>query len=170
MKTLLALVCLALSGCAVPAVSLQNSEVARYAVVEIDLQAWLGDNERGEFGYVSHIDGVWEEKYPLKKAGRLGANGPLVKYVFLEPGARDLTLVYNRNSLGPGGRKMWSGGVTEKAEVKPGRYFVKYAVEGSFVTLWLEDSSGAAVTPKRRSVIAEVERKSPMVIPIIIPQ
>jgi hypothetical protein len=170
MKTLLALFCLALGGCAIPAVSLQDSEVARYAVVAVDLQAWLGDNSRGEFAFVSHIDGTWEDNYPLKKAGRIGADGPIVKYLLIEPGARDLTLVYNRHSLSPSGRQLWSGGITERAVVKPGRYFVKYQVEGNFVTLWLEDSAGTAVTEKRRSVIAEVVSTSPTVIPIIIPK
>ena len=94
----------------------------------------------------------------------------MIKYLVLEPGARDLTLVYNRNKLGPSGRKLWSGGVTERAMVKTGRYAVRYIAEGNFVTLWLEDSNGMAVTEKRRSVIAEVAQQSPTIIPIIIPR
>lgn len=96
MKTALAVLCLVLSGCAIAAVPLQDADVARYAVIEIDLQAWLGDNSKGEFAYVSHIDGTWEERYRLKKAGHLGVDGPLVKYLFLEPGTRDLTLVLKK--------------------------------------------------------------------------
>jgi hypothetical protein len=169
MKTLIFLLCLLVAGCAIPVVALQSSETDRFAIIEIDLEAWLGDNSRGEFAYVSHIDGVWEERYAQKRAGRVRPEGPMIKYLFLEPGNRELTLVYNRNEFGIGGRKLWSGGVTEKAELKRGRYFVRYSREENFVTLWLEDSSGTAVTPKRRSVIGEVVPAKREIIPILIP-
>ncbi len=169
MKNILIASLLALVGCATPIVKLQDSELTRYAVVEVDLQAWLGDNTKGEFAYISHIDGVWEDGYPNKKSGRLYANGPFIKYLLIEPGARDLTLVYNRNSLGPSGRRIWSGGVTERAELAPGKYFVRYLTDGDFVTLWLEDSTGRLITEKRRSVIADATPKTPIIVPIIIP-
>jgi hypothetical protein len=170
MKAIFLTVILALGGCAVPVVRIQDSEASRYAIVEVNLEAWLGDNSKGEFAYVGHIDGIWEDRFPNKKAGRLTPDGPLVKYVLIEPGVHDLTLVYNRNSLGAGGRKIWSGGVTEKAVLEPGRYFVRYLVDGDFVTLWLEDAKGKSVTEKRRSVIADASPTPPTAIPIIIPK
>lgn len=157
-------------GCSTPIVLLTDSEINRYAIVEIDLQAWLGDNTKGEFAYVSHIDGIWEEAYRNKKSGRLYAEGPLIKYVLIDPGAHDLTLVYNKNSLGSSGRKVLSGGVTEKANLAPGKYYVRYHTEGDFVTLWLEDSQGRQITERRRSVIADATPKTPTIIPVIIPR
>jgi len=81
----------------------------------------------------------------------------------------DITLVYNKNVLGIDGRKLQSGGITERANLSAGRYFVKYTVEGNFVTLWLEDATGNPVTVKRRSVIGDATPKS-TIIPIIIPR
>ena len=159
---------LALSGCVTKIVSLSQEETSRYAVIEEDLEAWLGNNSSGEFGFVSYIDGVWEEKYENKKAGRTKPEGPLIKYVFIEPGTRDLVLNYNRNQLGPTGRTIWGAGVTERVVLKPGVYRVRYEVEGLYVTIWLEDSSSAPVTEKRRSIIGETKPKIPVVIPIPI--
>jgi hypothetical protein len=159
---------IALSGCVTNVVSLSQEESQRYAVIEENLEAWLGSNGQGEFGFVSYIDGVWEEKYEKKKAGRTRPDGPLIKYVFIEPGTRDLVLNYNRNQLGPMGRTIWGAGVSERIVLKPGVYRVRYEVEGLYVTIWLEDSSGAAVTEKRRSIVGETKPKIPLVIPIPI--
>ncbi len=170
MKYLIGILLLVCSGCTIPVVALKEDESRHYAVVVVDLESWLGSNTHGEFAFVSHIDGVWEEKYPNKRAGRTADGGPLIKYVFIEPGQRDLTLVYNRNRLLPSGRKLWSGSVTETAVLKPGKYFVKYQLEERFVYLWLEDANGQPVTERRKSVIGEIEPQPTGFVPIIIPR
>ena len=156
------------AGCTIPVVTLKDDEARRYAVVVVDLESWLGSNMQGEFAFVSHIDGVWDEKYSNKKAGRTRTEGPLIKYVLIEPGQHDLTLAYNRNRLMPGGRKLWTGGVTETVSLASGRYFVRYQLEGKFVYLWLEDSTGRAVTERRKSVVAEIDPQPAGFVPIII--
>ena len=57
MKYLIAFICLTLGGCTIPVVTLKKAEIDHLAVVEIDLEAWVSNNE---FAFVSHIDGVWE--------------------------------------------------------------------------------------------------------------
>jgi len=170
MKATILTLFIALCGCVVPVVTLRDSEISHYAIIEIDLDAWLGDNAKGEFAYISHIDGIWEDQYLNKRAGRLRTDGPLVKYIFIEPGTHDMTLVYNRNALNVDGRKLWSGGITEKASLTTGRYYVKYNTEGNFVTLWLEDAKGEPITEKRRSVIGDATPKASAAIPVIIPK
>ncbi|HVU18709.1 MAG TPA: hypothetical protein VHD32_17530 [Candidatus Didemnitutus sp.] len=160
MKFFLAVVLLGLGGCAFPVISLQNSTVSKYAVVKIDWSGWGAT--KGELAVVSQIDGVAGNTFPHEK-GRSSPNGPVVDYLFLEPGVKDLTLLYNQFALRlfrTGGTNWMSASVAGKAELKPGLYKIGYVVNDDAVTMWLEDSAGNAVTEKGTATMVPVPTSS----------